>query len=71
MADEEEDDFFSFEEEQKEHKKSRIEGLEQKVEKEASLFRGKLNLPEFDYVTLFLVVGEAILLVYGLVAFLL
>lgn len=71
MPEEDEEDFFSIEEEEKEEKKSSLNQLEEKVEKEAKLLEGKLlpgnvGLPDFDYLTILLVAGEVVLVIYGL-----
>ncbi|MFB6099739.1 MAG: hypothetical protein ABEK16_00565 [Candidatus Nanohalobium sp.] len=66
MPEEDEEEFFSFEPEEKEEKKSSLNNLEEKVEREVSLIEGKLGIPNYDFLTIFLVAGEVILILYGL-----
>lgn len=61
----EEEDFFSFEEEEKEEKKSGIQELEENLKQDLDFMPRGINLPDLDYLTGFLVVGEVILLAYG------
>ncbi len=75
MPQDDEEDFFSFEPEEKEEKKSSLSNLEEKVENEAKLIEGKLlpdmiDLPGFDYLTIFMVAVEVILILYGFLSLL-
>ncbi len=63
----EEDDFFSFEDGEKEEKKSGIQKLEENLKDDLDMLPGSIGvrIPDLDYFTYFLVFGEIILLGYG------
>jgi hypothetical protein len=61
----EDEDFFTFEEEEKEEKKSGIQELEEEIRNDLELMPNRFSVPDYDYLTGILVLGEVILLVYG------
>lgn len=66
MAEDEID--FDFKEEEKEEKKDNLDNLSEKVEKQAKFMKGFTDVTQLDYITTSLILGEILLLAYGLLA---
>lgn len=63
---EDDDKFLDFEPKEKNETESNIQTLSERVEKDVSLISGKINLRDYDYITISLILGEIILIFYGL-----
>lgn len=67
----EENDLFEVPQQEEKEKKSKIDEIEEKISQDiGEIYSGIRKIPSLDLVTVFLVLGEVILLAYGLLLFL-